>query len=173
MSLGVLRERVSRDKRERNREGGLPVTLVTAEADSEGAISIYLSLTHGALKRSCRCSATVHLPGDRSSALPRSSLWFDFRRRFLPRRCINIFLQQVVSEPQFGSSALAPVNNLSDLRSSSDPAILLLLLLLLLRLLPCLYFFCFSACRWFLFTVSVIRLAAVFQKRKPKPVFNP
>ncbi|KAI5674014.1 hypothetical protein M9H77_14378 [Catharanthus roseus] len=39
MSLGVFRERVSREKRERNREGGLPVTLVTAEADSEGAIS--------------------------------------------------------------------------------------------------------------------------------------
>ncbi|KAI5667798.1 hypothetical protein M9H77_17651 [Catharanthus roseus] len=70
----------------------------------------------------CRCSATVRLPGDRSFALPRSSLWFDFRRRFLSRGVIRFFLQQVVSEPWFGSSAPASVNNLSDLRSSSDPA---------------------------------------------------
>ncbi|KAI5683197.1 hypothetical protein M9H77_04425 [Catharanthus roseus] len=62
-----------------------------------------------------------------------------------------VFLQQVVSEPWFGSSAPASVNNFLNLRSSSDPA----------------------TCRRLLFTVSVIRLAAVFQKQKPKPGLNP
>ncbi|KAI5659349.1 hypothetical protein M9H77_28142 [Catharanthus roseus] len=57
---------------------GLPVTFVTAEADSESAISDLVSLTHGTSTRHCRCLATAHLLGDRSSALLRSSLLVRF-----------------------------------------------------------------------------------------------
>ncbi|KAI5677453.1 hypothetical protein M9H77_08403 [Catharanthus roseus] len=89
--------RVSREekKRERNRERGLLVTSVTAEAISKGIIP-YHSLAY--LRR---LDVALPLLGD-------------------PIR--SIILQQVISEPGSDSSAPASDNSLLDLRSSSDLA---------------------------------------------------
>ncbi|KAI5677505.1 hypothetical protein M9H77_08455 [Catharanthus roseus] len=78
-SKTINRERVSREK-EREIEKGLPVTLVTAETDSEGAISDLL------VAYSRRLDVVVSLLSDCSSSR---------------------FLLQVVSKPWFGSSTPA------------------------------------------------------------------
>ncbi|KAI5671815.1 hypothetical protein M9H77_12179 [Catharanthus roseus] len=89
VSLALRLSRVSREKREIGKEV-VPVTLVTAEAISEG-VTFDQPLAYPR-----RLDAALPLLGDRSIA------------RFYP--------QQLVSEPRFGSSMPASVNNLPDLR---------------------------------------------------------
>ncbi|KAI5664899.1 hypothetical protein M9H77_24222 [Catharanthus roseus] len=80
---------------------------------------IYPPLTHGAstcvaaAQQPFVCPVTVHLLylGHLFGLISAVSFYRN-----------GVFLQQVVSEPRFGSSAPASVNNLSDLRSSSDSA---------------------------------------------------
>ncbi|KAI5658215.1 hypothetical protein M9H77_27008 [Catharanthus roseus] len=112
---------------------------------------IYPSVTHSALTRRCHhsapfvCSVTVHLLclGHLFGLISTVG--------FYRGGVIRFFLQQVVSEPRFSSSAPASVNNLSNLRSSSDPF----------------YYYCFcSACRRAFTVLELFCFRLFFSKMK-------